>query len=268
MRLKHARGQAVSSRISKVGANVQLEAEKRHKIGEEAKYFFHFVSFWEKCGFLRCLSSNKRLPNGVHLNTETALMDYRSAKQFILSKLRDELSDKLYYHGLHHTMDVLRMAKEIAASEGVVGRDLTLLKTAALFHDAGFVKDKHAGHEQEGCLMVQDMLPRFGYTSEDVKAICGMIMATKIPQSPTNLLEEIICDADLDYLGRDDFYRIGDSLFEELKEYHLIHDEQEWNRLQVSFLSAHKFHTLTNKSLREPVKQMYLEDLKGLVATY
>lgn len=195
-------------------------------------------------------------------------MDYRAAKQFILTRLRDELSDKLYYHGFHHTLDVLKMAKEIGNREGVSGREMTLLKTAALFHDAGFVKNKHAGHEQVGCIMVQESLPAFGYSPEDIKAICGMIVATKIPQSPANLLEEIICDADLDYLGRDDFYRIGDSLFEELQEYHLIHDEQEWNRLQVSFLSAHRFHTNTNKLLREPVKQLYLEELKELVATY
>ncbi len=195
-------------------------------------------------------------------------MDYRAAKQFILSKLRDELSERLYYHGVHHTLDVLKMAAEICVSEGVGSHELVLVKTAALFHDCGFVKDKHMGHEQEGCIIVQNVLPGFGYSPQDIKTICAMIMATKIPQSPTNLLEEIICDADLDYLGRDDFYRIGDSLFEELRAYHIIHDEQDWNRLQVSFLTTHKFHTRTNKLLREPVKQQFLEGLKELVATY
>jgi len=212
--------------------------------------------------------SNNLTKHGVHLNTVLTRMDYRAAKQFILTKLRAELSGKLYYHGLHHTLDVLRMATEICDGEGVNGRDLVLVKTAALFHDSGFVKDKHAGHEHEGCLIVRHALPGFGYTPRDIETICGMIMATKIPQSPTNLLEEIICDADLDYLGRGDFYAIGDSLFEELKAYHILHDEQQWNRLQVSFLTAHKFHTHTNKSLREPVKQQYLEELKELVATY
>ncbi|HNE29395.1 MAG TPA: phosphohydrolase [Saprospiraceae bacterium] len=148
------------------------------------------------------------------------------------------------------------------------GHEVTLVKTAALFHDAGFVKNKHAGHEHEGCLMAQADLPRFGYSNEDIEVICGMIMATKIPQSPGNLLEEIICDADLDYLGRDDFYKIGNWLYEELQAYHLIGDEQAWNRLQVSFLNAHRFHTRTNKALREPVKQGYLRDLQELVATY
>lgn len=195
-------------------------------------------------------------------------MDYRAAKTFILTKLRNELSDRLKYHGLHHTLDVLKMAKEICKHEGVSERDQILVKTAALFHDSGFVKNKHAGHEAEGCILVREHLPQFGYQPADIECICGMIMATKIPQTPNTLLEEILCDADLDYLGRDDFYAIGETLFEELQEYNLLQGEQAWNRLQVSFLTAHRFHTRTNQTLREPEKQRYLEDLKDLVATY
>lgn len=195
-------------------------------------------------------------------------MDYRAAKQFILDILRKELPKQLGYHGLHHTLDVLKMASEICKSEGVRERNRVLVKTAALFHDAGFIKNKHTGHEWEGCLLVRAHLPQFGYEPADIDCICDMIMATKIPQSPKNLLEQILCDADLDYLGRKDFFSIGNTLFEELKAYDLIGDEQVWNRLQVSFLSAHRFHTHTNKSLREPVKQGYLEELQDLVATY
>jgi uncharacterized protein len=195
-------------------------------------------------------------------------MDYRAAKQYILERLRNELSDKLFYHGLHHTLDVLKMAKAISIGEGVRGHDLVLVKTAALFHDSGFVKDKHLGHELEGCVIVRESLPRFGYAQSDIETICGMIMATKIPQSPRNLLEEIICDADLDYLGRGDFFQIGNSLFEELKAYHLLDDEQSWNRLQVNFLTEHRFHTKTNKALRDPEKQEHLKSVKMLVKAY
>lgn len=195
-------------------------------------------------------------------------MDYRAAKSYILSRLRTELSEQLLYHGLSHTLDVLQAAKSLCESEGVRGHSATLVKTAALFHDAGFVHNKHAGHEYEGCLIARAALPGFGYTSADIETICGMIMATKIPQSPTNLLEQIICDADLDYLGRPDFYQIGTALFQELTAYGLLHGEQAWNRLQVSFLTAHHFHTHTNKTQREPVKQQYLHALRELVATY
>lgn len=195
-------------------------------------------------------------------------MDYRAAKFYILARLRTELSDKLLYHGLHHTLDVLSAAKSLCESEGVRGHSRALVKTAALFHDAGFVHDRHAGHEYEGCLIARTALPGFGYSSDDIETVCGMIMATKIPQSPTNLLEQIICDADLDYLGRADFFRIGDSLFRELSAYGLLQGEQSWNRLQVNFLGAHHFHTKTNRALREPVKQQYLNELNVLVATY
>jgi HD superfamily phosphodiesterase len=195
-------------------------------------------------------------------------MNYRAAKQFIIKKLRTELSDKLRYHGVHHTLDVLRMAGEIAGHEGVGRRETVLLKTAALFHDCGFVKNEHKGHEMAGCQIAQETLPGFGYSEDDIAVICGMIMATRIPQSPSNLLESILCDADLDYLGRDDFKKIGQTLFEEFTEYCILQDEQSWNRLQVSFLSSHQYHTETNKALREPVKRRYLEELKVLVATY
>ena len=195
-------------------------------------------------------------------------MNYRAAKQFIIKKLREELSDKLRYHGVHHTLDVLRMAGEIAGNEGVTRREMVLVKTAALFHDCGFVKNEHKGHEIEGCQIARENLPAFGYTEDDIASICGMIMATRIPQSPANLLESILCDADLDYLGRDDFKKIGQTLFEEFTEYSILQDEQAWNKLQVSFLSSHRYHTETNRALREPVKRRYLEELKALVATY
>lgn len=195
-------------------------------------------------------------------------MHYRSAKAFILGRLRRELSPQLRYHGLRHTLDVLRMATSLCLSEGIRGRNLKLVKTAALFHDSGFVHNRHAGHEQEGCSIVRSSLPEFGYSKEDIELICGMIMSTKIPQSPTTLMERILCDADLDYLGRTDFEKIGNDLFLELMSYNLITDEYAWNQLQVTFLTDHRFHTQTNIALREPIKLSYLKRLEALLETY
>jgi uncharacterized protein len=195
-------------------------------------------------------------------------MDYRAAKTYILEELRARLSGQLYYHGLHHTMDVLRVSAALCEAEGVHGRDVQLVKTAALYHDAGFINNQHVGHEAEGCVLAKKHLPKFGYSAADIEIICGMIMATKIPQSPQNLLEQILCDADLDYLGRPDFERIAASLYQELTAYHLIGDEQTWNRIQVTFLTNHRFHTRTNQEQREPVKRQYLAELESLVSTY
>lgn len=191
-------------------------------------------------------------------------MNYSAAKHFILTKLEHELSPDLAYHGLHHTKDVLQVTTDLCIQENVSEKDTILLKTAALFHDSGFTIS-NVNHEETGCQIVKDNLPRFGYSDEDIEKICGMIMATKIPQSPKNRLEEILADADLDYLGRNDFYKIGATLFEELKTFNVIDNEEAWNRIQVKFLEAHHFFTKTNISLRKPKKMQYLNELRGLV---
>ena len=243
-------------------------AENGIKLDHSANNFSTQSVILRKAAILRGLPSNVMNLYGVPPEVRPSNMNYRAAKKYILNRLRTELSVHLYYHGLHHTLDVLKMAAQIARDEGIRGRDLMLVKTAALFHDAGFVKNKHAGHEAEGCSIVRDQLPGLGYSADDIEKICGMIMATKIPQAPGNLLEEIICDADLDYLGRSDFHTIGNTLFKEMKEYQLIGDEIAWNKLQVSFLSGHRFHTQTCKTLRDPIKQQYLEQLKVVVAAF
>ncbi len=194
-------------------------------------------------------------------------MNFHAAKAFILDKLERELSDELAYHGIHHTFDVLYTIEELCYLEKVSPYEELLLKTAALFHDSGFTINNEE-HEQLGCQIASQHLPRYGYTAEEVRRICGMIMATKIPQKPQNYLEEIICDADLDYLGRDDFYDIGYTLFEELKAYNILKTEEAWNRLQVSFLEKHTFFTDTNKRRRAAKKKRYLEELKEIVAAY
>lgn len=194
-------------------------------------------------------------------------MNYHAAKAFILDKLERELPNKLTYHGLHHTLDVLYITEELCYVEKVAPHDALLVKTAALFHDSGFTIS-NVTHEAYGCQIVRENLPRYDYTLAETQQICGMIMATKIPQSPANYLEKILCDADLDYLGRDDFYNIGATLFEELKTFNVLKTEEAWNRLQVSFLEKHHFFTHTNRRRRAPRKQRYLKELKKIVAGY
>lgn len=194
-------------------------------------------------------------------------MNYKLAKRFILDTLAKELNPHLTYHGQHHTLDVLRTTTALCLKESIDAHHTALLKTAALYHDSGFTVS-NVEHEKEGCIIARTHLPKFGYSNADIELICGMIMATKIPQSPQNLMEQILCDADLDYLGRPDFYSIGQSLFEELSYFKVVNNEQDWNRIQVRFLEAHHFFTSTNMTNRNPNKQVYLQELKHLVASY
>lgn len=193
-------------------------------------------------------------------------MNFHAAKAYIIDRLERQLSDQLTYHSLGHTLDVLQITDELCEAEKIPPYERILLKTAALYHDSGFLIS-NVNHEELGCGIAREILPKYRYTEGEIEQICGMIMATKIPQSPKNRLEEIICDADLDYLGRIDFYSIGNTLFQELKFYNVLKDESAWNQLQVKFLEAHQFFTTTNKVRREPQKQQYLEELKDWLVT-
>ena len=108
-------------------------------------------------------------------------MDFEAAKDFVLNKLRNELNEQLTYHSPNHTLDVIEAVERLAAMEGVNGDDVTLLKTAALFHDIGFLKT-YDGHEKASVNIAYKILPEFGYSEEDIKKIEGMINSTEIPQ--------------------------------------------------------------------------------------
>lgn len=183
------------------------------------------------------------------------------AKQYILERLHSDLPDHLYYHGVHHVLDVLKAALTLAEGEQIQEADaLVLLQTAALYHDSGFIYT-YKEHESKSCEIVRTVLPAFEYNDAQIDQICGMIMATKIPQSPQNHLEKILCDADLDYLGRADFVPIAQSLFEELYGLGMINDKNSWNELQVSFLREHRYWTYTARQSRDQSKQQHLESL-------
>lgn len=200
-------------------------------------------------------------------NGQQAQLQVKRMEQFILGKLSKELPATLHYHSLHHTLDVLQAAESLALAERIAEEDSLLLKTAVLYHDSGYI-DAYHEHEAGGCVLAMATLPDFGYTEEQIERICRMIMATKIPQNPQNLLERIICDADLDYLGREDFWKTGNLLFQEFVEHGIVRDEQVWNRLQIEFLEKHTYFTDSAKSRRNTKKEFYLDELKNLVATY
>jgi HD superfamily phosphodiesterase len=191
-------------------------------------------------------------------------MDYESMKQFVLEKLENELHEDLTYHCVDHTLDVLNSAERIAKLENINGHDLDLIRTAALFHDMGFL-ESYAGHEEISIRMASEILPDYGFTKEDIKAIQGMIKSTEIPQSPTTHLERILADADLDYLGRDDLFLIGQRLQYEWKKKGFISSLKEWHEKQLKFLKAHNYFTETAKKLRDKKKLENIEEIEVLL---
>jgi uncharacterized protein len=194
-------------------------------------------------------------------------MRFLQVKDLILGKLQTDLPKHLTYHNIDHTLDVLQAADFLADAENIHEADKELLLTAAVLHDSGFIKTRE-GHEAESCRIARVYLPGFGYTDAEVEVICNLIKATRIPQTPTNKLEEILCDADLDYLGRDDFSTLSCRLFDELHSEGIVRDEEEWNRQQADFMGAHAYFTQTAVNLRQQKKEQHTELIRSKISTH
>jgi len=203
------------------------------------------------------------IPNQL-FKTQFALIQFHDLQEEVFDLLEKELPDDLYYHNLKHTIDVVTGVELIGWAEGISDEDILLLKTAALFHDSGHTVS-YDSHEFQGTQLARKMLPAYNYAPENIEVICELIMATKMPPNPQNLLEEIICDADLDYLGRTDFIPVSNTLFEELKNRKMISCINDWNKTQLKFISNHQYYTKTARNLREVNKQIQIERIRQLI---
>jgi len=207
---------------------------------------------------------NKGLIPNKKFSIRYGLIQFMDLQELILDKLERELADNLYYHNVKHTVDVVTQSELIGLGEGLPDEELLLLKTAALFHDTGHTIG-YDNHEYNSTLIAKEILPNYYYTQAQIKIICDLIMATKLPPVPQNKLEEIIADADLDYLGRSDMIPVSNTLYKELKEQNKVGTLNDWNKMQMRFISSHQYFTNTARKLREVNKQKQIERIRNLI---
>lgn len=191
-------------------------------------------------------------------------------ERHVRSRLEAELPATLTYHGAHHTIsDVLPAVDRICRGESVSEAQADLVRAAALFHDLGFVESYH-GNEPIGARMAAQALPEFGFSLAQVERIADLILSTELRevdgvwvQTPGHdPLKRILCDADLDNLGRDDFFEVSASLRRELEGQGERFADREWCVRQIAFLSRHDWFTATQRRDREGVKRGNLDRLR------
>lgn len=186
---------------------------------------------------------------------------YDLLKKQALELLENELPESLHYHSINHTCEVLAVCEEYIDRLNLSEKEAYLLRIGALLHDIGFTVSPEE-HEMKGAEIASKMMGELEFNQADIDLVRGLIMATKIPQSPKTALEKIICDADLDYLGKDNYYEISSKLFRELKESGLIESDEQWRKIQISFLEKHEYHTPYARENRQPVKEERLQELR------
>jgi predicted metal-dependent HD superfamily phosphohydrolase len=192
--------------------------------------------------------------------------DFNGAGAYVMIRFEQDLSPALVYHNAYHTFeDVLPAATRLAHDLGLDNECVLLIRTAAVFHDTGFLEQVQ-DHESRSIALARRVLPNFGYSAAQVDCIGNIIAATRLPQRPDGLAQQIICDADLDVLGRDNFLEINRRLLEETR---LINaappTDFEWYSGQLRFLEGHRYFTPAARALRDPGKQRNIAALRRLL---
>lgn len=164
-------------------------------------------------------------------------------KDHAIKVLSKQLPDNMTYHSVNHTIDVVASAVEIAEKQNLSSEDKEVVQIAAWFHDLGYTKGCEQ-HEQDGAAMAREFLESKSYQEELIKKVEGCIMATRMPQSPQNNLEKILCDADLMHLADTDYFKKADLLHKEIEKTKLCKiSENEWLEMNQEFLDNHCFFT-------------------------
>lgn len=186
----------------------------------------------------------------------------------IYTRFAEKLSPNLTYHSLFHTRnDVVPAVRRLAQANDLSAGDCLLLETAALFHDTGFMRS-YTDHETYSIEIARRTLPHYGYAPDQIAAITELIAATRMPQRPRGLLQEIICDADLDLLGRDDYMYLNSQLWREVRHYvGQPIPEKKWRTDQLEFLKNHRFFTASARALRDAGKQQNVALMTAALAS-
>jgi uncharacterized protein len=185
--------------------------------------------------------------------------------RYVRLLFRDELPDGFKYHGadhkLHPTKGVVASANRIAISENISEHDRELLIAAAYFHDTGYIR-QYKKNEPVAARMAGRILILIGYKPNEVANIQKMILSTDLESEPESHVEKILCDADLDHFGREDFFKLDGRLREEWREKGMdVNDDVKWYKDTLELLKKHQYYTESQKKSREKGKQKNIKRL-------
>lgn len=167
------------------------------------------------------------------------------------------------FHNFQHTQDVVEAVEELAKYYELNDQDRFIVLAAAYFHDIGYESAGSEGHEARSSEIAQDFLTTHGVSSEIIEQVKGCILATKMPQAPRNLLEQIVCDADLFHLGKLSFDERNKLMLQEAEQLKGEKiDKDIWRKQTIELLQKHVYHT---KYAQEQLAQGKRDNLQGLL---
>jgi predicted metal-dependent HD superfamily phosphohydrolase len=195
--------------------------------------------------------------------TENQFQILSAAQDFVSDIFLNKVNKSIHFHTLQHTQEVLAACDVMADYYQLADEDRFALSLAAWFHDTGYSTGSAINHEDASIEIATKFLHERQVGEAVINKVKGCINATRIPQKPVLLIEQIICDADLSHLGTGDFKEKNRLLREELKDFGSMDlSKKEWRKKNIEFLSRHNYFTSYAKENLDPLKQVYLQELK------
>jgi adenylate cyclase len=192
--------------------------------------------------------------------TMLQLLRLQDVEEVIFEKLGKELPENLYFHNVDRMKEIYNLVDLFGRAEGLTDDENLLLRTAALLHDIGYIWS-YDNHEDSSITFTRELLPKYKYSQEQIDKIIEFIEVTKGMRKPVDKAEEILLDADLNYLARADFVTLNDLFFKELNERGKAQSKTEWNNMQIVLLSNHKFYNRVANVLRDVSPEQQIENL-------
>ena len=195
--------------------------------------------------------------------TENQFQVLTAAQNYVTDLYHTNVSKSIHFHTLQHTQEVLSASELMAGHFQLADEDRFALSLSAWFHDTGYCGGTAKGHEDLSIQLAEKFMNEHKLCQPVIDKVKGCINATRIPQTPASLIEQIICDADLFHLGTVDFKEKNRLLRQELNDFGgLDLSKKDWRRLNVDFLEKHNYFTSYAKENLQPLKTVYLDELK------
>lgn len=188
---------------------------------------------------------------------------YKKIEGHVTGLFEKANADHTTYHTLEHTQKVVARTKEIAAHYNLTEKEMLIVYTAAWFHDTGYLYTNAAEHEEKSAAIMRSFMKDVVDDEEIITAAEACIMATKPPQNPKTLLEEIVCDADTYHLGTKDFKETNRRVKKEFEANCGSIDKLQWMRGVVRFMENHQYYTAYCRNLLGARKNENLIKLKS-----
>lgn len=187
---------------------------------------------------------------------------YKKVEAYITGLFEQTPHPKLIYHNLQHTIKVVSRTKEIAGHYNLIENDMLVLIVASLFHDAGYLFNEVALHEEKSAQLMREFVKELIPDNDVVNNIEACIMATKAGAKPANLLQQILADADTYNFGTKEIEVTNKQVYDEYVIRNGPISRKEWDKMTVRMLENHHYYTTYCKELLTERKRKNIKKFK------